>query len=67
MGDILTDIISQNALTKKKHGKDKAAENVHLRLSVIRPLEGSYPKEKAFVEHKNDEINFLYENFKEFK
>lgn len=40
MEDILTDVISQGALTKKKYvkEKDKTSENVHLRLSVIRPL-----------------------------
>lgn len=34
--------------------------------STIRPKDKNYPEEKEFFERKNDEIDFLYDNYKDF-
>ena len=34
--------------------------------STIKPKDKNYPEEKEFFERKNDEIDFLYDNYKDF-
>lgn len=49
--------------------KNTESENVDLRQSLAIYISNSekYPKEKEFIYHKNSEIEFLYNNYKEFQ
>ena len=46
--------------------EDPEKENVDLRMSINLQLghNEEYPKEKIFLHHKNEEIEFLWHNYK---
>ena len=44
-----------------------AAQNIDIRASIAKMADEQFPKEKELIDHKNDELAFLHQNYKEFK